>query len=314
MMNKAALPKPLRGIVPPMITPLLDNETLDEAGLERLINHILGGGVHGLFVLGTTGELNSLSYQLRHQLVNRSCELVNGRVPVLVGITDTVLSESLRLAGTAAECGASAVVAAPPFYFSLTQKELIAYYHRLADQLPLPLFLYNMPSHTKIMIEPATVKILAEHPNIIGVKDSSGNGVNFQMLQYLLQDYPDFSLFVGPEELTAEVVLLGAHGGVNGGANMFPQLYVDLYNAASAREIDRLIPLQQKVMQISAQLYQVGSSGASYLQGLKCALSLMGFCQNILADPLQAFPEKEQKIIQNYLEEMDVKIKVPVAS
>ena len=93
------LPKPLRGIIVPMVTPLLDRDTLDTAGLERLIEHILSGGVHGLFVLGTTGEAPSLSYALRYELIERVCNQVQQRVPVLVGITDTSFIESVKMAG-----------------------------------------------------------------------------------------------------------------------------------------------------------------------------------------------------------------------
>lgn len=117
--------------------------------------------------------------------------------------------------------GADALVAAPPYYFAPGQAELIQYYNDLANQLPLPLFLYNMPSHVKVMIEPETVLALSENPNIIGLKDSSANGVYFQKLIYLLRNKPEFTLLCGPEEMTAEVILMGGHGGVNGGANLF---------------------------------------------------------------------------------------------
>lgn len=300
------LPKPLRGIIPPMITPLLDTDTLDLESLEKLISHLVEGGVHGLFILGTTGELSSLSYHLRHELIKQTCELVNQRVPVLVGITETALEESVQLARTAATSGATAVVAAAPYYFNLSQPELIAYYQHLADQVPLPLLLYNMPSHTKINLEPDTVKSLAQHSNVVGIKDSSGNGVKFQHLQYLLKNDPDFSVLVGPDELTTEVVLLGAHGGINGGANLFPQLYVNLYEAASRQDLTAALPLHAQVMAVCAQLYQVGNTSASYLQGVKCALSLMGLCRNVLAWPLQPFGTREQAIIRKYLDEMNV--------
>ncbi len=114
--QKSGLVLPLRGIIPPMVTPLLDRDTLDVPGLERLIEHILRGGVHGLFVLGTTGEAPSLSHRLRRELVERTCRQVNDRVPVLVGITDTAFVESVQMACIAAEAGASAVVLAPPYY------------------------------------------------------------------------------------------------------------------------------------------------------------------------------------------------------
>ena len=110
--NLNILPRPLRGIITPMITPLLDRDKLDVAGLDRLIEHILGGGVHGLFILGTTGEAPSLSYRLRYELIDRACKQVNGRVPILVGITDTCFTESINMAIKAKDTGAQAVVLA----------------------------------------------------------------------------------------------------------------------------------------------------------------------------------------------------------
>src|ERR1700722_3121264 len=107
----------LRGIIPPVVTPLLGRDELDAAGLERLIEHMLAGGVHGLFLLGTTGEAPGLSYRLRREFIERACRQVAGRVPVLVGITDTAFVEALNLARFAAEAGAQALVLAPPFSY-----------------------------------------------------------------------------------------------------------------------------------------------------------------------------------------------------
>ena len=114
----------LKGLIPPMVTPLIDNNTLDRDGTVRLVEHMIAGGVHGIFILGTTGEAQSLAYHLRYELTELVCSAVAGRVPVLVGVTDTSLEESLRLAHKAAECGAAAVVAAPPYYFAPSQTEL----------------------------------------------------------------------------------------------------------------------------------------------------------------------------------------------
>src|SRR5215212_6781853 len=116
---------PYSGIIPPIITPLKDRDTLDVEGLGRLVEHMIGGGVHGIFALGTTGEAPSLSYRLRREMVERTCKLVNGRVPVLVGITDTSFVESVNLAVHAAEQGAEAVVLSAPYYFPVGQPELI---------------------------------------------------------------------------------------------------------------------------------------------------------------------------------------------
>lgn len=292
----------LHGIIPPMITPLKGNDELDIAGMERLTEHLIAGGVHGIFLLGTTGEAQSLTYHLRYQFVERVCRQVAGRVPVLVGVTDTSFDESVQLAIHAAECGAVAVVAAPPYYYSPSQQEMIEYYTALADALPLPLYLYNMPANVKVSFAPATVKTLAQHPNIIGLKDSSANMTYFQTLLYLLRDQPDFALLVGPEELTGESVLMGADGGVNGGANIIPSLYVDMYNAAVAHDVMRVRELQQRIMQISTTIYTVGKYGSSYLKGVKCALSLLGICNDYLSYPYRKFRDEERARIREALE------------
>ncbi|WP_281297282.1 dihydrodipicolinate synthase family protein [Flavobacterium limnophilum] len=295
------------GIIPPMVTPLLsDNLSLDLEGVKHLVEHLVSGGVHGIFILGTTGESTSLSYKTREQLIVESCKAVNGRVPVFVGITDTSIEESVHLALIAQKAGAAAVVAAPPYYYGLGQEELYKYYWSLADQVSLPLFLYNMPSHTKINIDVKTVVRLSEHSNIIGLKDSSANAVYFQSLCYLLKT--NFSLLVGPEEITAETVLMGGNGGVNGGANLFPKLYVALYNAALAKDFARIEELQDLVMEISTRIYTVGSYGSSYLKGLKGALSALGIVNGNIAPPFTTFDEKEMtKVIANI---KDIEIKV----
>lgn len=289
------LPKPLTGIIPPMVTPLLDRDSLDIEGTQRLVEHILAGGVSGLFILGTTGEAPGLSYRLRYELIERVCRQVHNRVPVLVGITDTSGVESLKLAEFAQVHGASAAVLAPPYYFTAGQPELLEYLHHLAPKIPLPIFLYNMPGYTKIMIEPDTVLQAAQIPNIVGIKDSSANMIYFHKLRLLFKDKPDFTLLVGPDELLAESVLLGAHGGVCGGANMVPSLYVDLYKAAEKRDFDMLTKLHQQVMKISMTIYSTGKYGSSIIKGIKCTLKLMGICDDFISEPFHRFrlPQRE---------------------
>lgn len=300
-MSNSPLPMPLKGIIPPLVTPLLDDQHLDLPSLEKLVNHLLKGGVHGLFILGTTGECTSLSYAIRKEMIDSVCRLVNGRVPVLVGITDTAPEESIVLTDYSKECGAAAVVAAPPYYFGLSQPEMVTYFEKLADRLCLPLFLYNMPSHTKTMIAVDTVEKLAKHPNIVGFKDSSANASYFNALLYSFRNQPEFSLFVGPEEMMASAVLMGAHGGVSGGANMFPKLYVSLYEAAKSYQMDEVLSLQEKVMEVSAKIYSVGTYGSSYLKGLKAALSVLGLCENYLAGPHSAFETDQVEVIRQNL-------------
>ncbi len=309
-MTNTNLPKPLRGIIPPLISPLIDSDTLDREGLERLIEHVIAGGVHGIFILGTTGEAQSLSYRLRGELIRETCRLVNGRLPVLVGITDTSIVESLNLAKKAADCGAAAVVSAAPYFYALAQPEIIAFYTRLTDELPLPLFLYNIPACTKVSFSPATIRTLAENPKIAGLKDSSANGAYFQLVCNEMKDNKDFSLLVGPEEMMAEAVLMGAHGGVNGGANMFPWLYVQLYEAARARDFEKIGNLQEKVLDISRSIYNVGKYAPNYIRGIKCVLSLMGICSDVLAEPFFHFLPKEREMVLMAVEKMNLGVKL----
>ncbi len=287
-----------------MVTPLEDQDKLDNKGIERLIEHLIEGGVHGLFILGTTGEAVSLSYRLRFELIERVCKQVSGRIPVLVGITDTSLSESLRMADMAARSDADAVVAAPPYYFTPTQDELRAYFNSLAEELPLPLFLYNMPSHTKIQFETETISDLADQSNIIGLKDSSADLIHFQKIVLMLKDRPDFTLLAGPEQLLMQTVLMGGHGGVNGGANMFPRLYVGMYEAAIQRDFDRIKVFQKRIMQISSEIYSVDYSGNSALKGIKCALSIMEICNDYIAAPLSSLNTDQREKIEGFLKNL----------
>jgi 4-hydroxy-tetrahydrodipicolinate synthase len=300
--------KPLCGIIPPLVTPLKDNETLDVESLERLIEHLIAGGVHGLFILGTTGEEQSLSYDVRKQMVKESCRINRGRLPLLACITDTSIVESIKLARVAADCGADGVVSAPPYYFATGQPELAQFYEELVPQLPLPVFLYNMPSHVKVSFAPDTVRRIAQNEQVIGFKDSSANAVYFQSVMYKMQERPDFAMLVGPEEITGECVLLGAHGGVNGGANMFPELYVGMYNAARSGNLTRVRQLQQFIMQISTTVYTVGKHGSSYLKGLKCALSLLGIINDdFVASPFYKFEAPERDRIRQALAALPLK-------
>lgn len=298
----------LQGIVPPLVTPLLGSNQLDEYSLDRLIEHVIEGGVQGLFILGTTGEISRLSGELKNEVIRKTCRIVNKRVPVLVGITDTAIYETLRLENEAYEAGADAVVLAPPFYYHVEQDELSDYFSEVANSTSLPLYLYNMPSRTHINIEVNTVVEASEHPKILGIKDSSGDLMYVQSLIYAFRDRSKFSVFVGPEEIMAQAVLLGADGGVNGGANLFPKLFVDLYEAASKSEIDKVNQLQIIVTQISNTLYKVGIKQPNYTKIVKEALSQMGICGPYMEKPYIPFSESDRKIIENCIENINVPV------
>jgi 4-hydroxy-tetrahydrodipicolinate synthase len=294
---------PLHGVVPPMVTPLDARQRVDVEGLERLVEHIVvRGGVHGLFILGTTGEAAALDDDVRRDLVKRTCALVAGRVPVLVGVTSTRVAESVRMARVAADCGATAAVISAPFYLPLEQQELVDYVQSVVAQGPLPFYIYNIPQLTKTAYEPATVLRLSELPNVIGLKDSSGDLNYLQQLQKRVRR-PDWSFFVGTESLLAEAVMSGSHGCVGGGANLDPKLFVSLYAAARAGDVDRIAALQARLMMLD-RIYRLAAGTGSIIRGLKCALRCLGICGDHMGAPLRSCTAAERRTIEQYLEDL----------
>jgi 4-hydroxy-tetrahydrodipicolinate synthase len=284
-----------------LVTPLLSRDELDVTGLERLVERVIAAGCSGVFVLGSTGEAQALSYRLRLEMVRETARVVARRVPVLTGITDTSVVECIRFGNAAVEAGATALVTAPPYYFRLSQTDLLRHAQTVADEAAAPLFLYNIPNLTKIGYEAETAARAAEHPNIAGFKDSSGDLIYFQRVLRLVANRPEFTVLMGPEELLAQAVLLGAHGGICGGANLRPELYVALYRAAAQKNITDIACLGARVMDLSEHVYRVGDPATSYFRGLKCALGLEGICSELPAAPLAPFPESERDKIRAWL-------------
>ncbi len=291
-----------------MVTPLRDRDELDVAGMEKVVEHILSGGVSGLFILGTTGEGPGLSYRLRRELIGRVCRQVNHRVPVLVAITDTAFAESVNLARRAAECGADAVVAAPPYYMPEGQPELQEWLAHLVPELPLPLFLYNMPPLTKVSYELETVRRALDQPRILGLKDSSGDLNYFKNVATFLKQRPDWSLFIGSEEKLLDALQLGGHGGVSGGANLFPKIYVKLCETFQAGDVTRAQELQREIQRISTSLYRVGKHPSTIIKGIKCALTCLGICDDFMAEPFHRFRESERELVRARLKEIEARL------
>ena len=290
----------LKGIVPPMITPLLGRDQLDVAGFENVLERVLGGGVHGIFILGTTGEAPSLSYRLRREVIDRACKIVRGRVPVLVGITDTSMVEAVNLARHAATAGAQALVTAAPYYFPEGQPELIDFVEGLVPQLPLPLYVYNMPQMTKVTFEPETIRRLTQLEGLIGLKDSSGDLNYYRQLVEVAKARPDWRVFVGPEHLLVDTLRLGGHGGVNGGAQIDPHLLVGLYDATVRGDNAEVTRLQARLLKLG-EVYRIGKHASTVIKGVKCALNLLGVCSGEMSEPFRAFNEPERRKVAQVL-------------
>jgi dihydrodipicolinate synthase/N-acetylneuraminate lyase len=298
---------PLRGIIPPVVTPLTDINNLDLNGLEKLIEHLLTGGVHGLFMLGTIGEGSSLSLNLRKELLRRTSELVKNRIPVIAGITDTSFSNSLELAEYAAALGLDGVVIAPPYYIPITQEEMMGYLENLAPRLPLPFIMYDMPGCTKLHMTVETVR-KARELGAIGIKDSSGDMSYLFSLINEFKACPEFSVITGTELFIPETILQGGHGAVPGGANMFPGLFLDFYNASVNRDLSEIARLRDLVMLVNDSIYNVGKHNSRIIKGIKCALSIMDLCNDYVALPIRKHSQSERRKIEHSVEQLNLMI------
>ena len=277
-----------------MVTPLDECRKLDKDGVKNMVGHLVDGGVDGIFLLGTTGEGPHLGYAIRRELVKETCRIVKGKVPVLVGITETDIEGAVSFAKECKTFGAKGAVAAPPYYFRLTQHECVAWYTELADRLPIPLVIYDMPAHTDTILEPTTVAKLAAHPNIAAMKDSSSVIALFNKYRVALEPFADrFSLFMGPDEAMGEAVLLGADGGVCTGANLWPRKFKEMYLAAKDGNVEKVRALQKFTTTSSYLLYGLGQGQIGFLKGVKAALAEMGLIKNVLASPFEPFSGKE---------------------
>lgn len=292
------------GVIPPVVSPMIAPDQLDGPAVDRIVEHLISGGVSGLFVLGTTGEGPSLTYQMRYEMVELTCEAAAGRVPVFVGVTDTCLAESIALAEHAARCQAAAIVAAAPFYFDVSQQALETWFDALATASPLPLMLYNMPSCVDVVLDPATVDSLSQHPNIIGIKDSGGDMAYFTSLCERHRHRSDFVIFMGPEERLAEAVASGASGGVCGGANLLPHVYTALYKAATRGDHAAIAEGKDLIRRVFESVYLDDNGRMKLIPGLKRAMHALGLCSPVVAPPLSLVTESHASRIRSALPQL----------
>lgn len=303
---KQELNQHIHGIVPPVPTPLTESGAIDVPALERLLERVIQGGVHGVFMLGTTGEGLSLGDSRRYELLAESCRIVDDRIPIFVGITATAYTESIQVARRAADSGCEAVVAAPPPYFPLSEEEMEAYFLRLAKDSPLPLVLYNFPGVTGMEITAETVGRLLDEQAIVGLKDSSGDLDYFQRVLGVTASRKDFPLLIGPEALLPETLAMGGSGGVTGGANIWPELFVDLYNSALEGDQQHLAALVDNLNSLG-RFYDVGPrTPPAIVARIKCALSICGVCSDATALPISRTPPTERQKIEQILRELPI--------
>src|SRR5437773_7112714 len=236
----------IRGIVPPVATPMRANEDLDLPRLRWFLDHLIESGVHGVFVLGTNSEFYALDEREKQEVIATAVAQVNHRVPVFAGTGAESTREAIRLTRMAEKEGADGVSVITPYFISPNQQEIFDHFRRVAESTALPVILYNNPSTCGgLKIDPDTVGRLAEVPNILGVKDSSGDLQNTQEYMRVVPDR--FSVLQGRDTLIYQALIFGARGAVPATANIAARLVVDIYEAAMRGDHTAAKAAQQKL-------------------------------------------------------------------
>lgn len=295
------------GVIPPVVTPLTTDGELDRPSLERVVGHLLDGGVSGLFALGSSGETAYLTPGQQDEVIEVIVAAAAGQVPVLVGAIETTTNRAIERAQRAAALGADAVVATAPFYTRTNDLEIDRHFRDIAAAVDLPLLAYDVPVCVHSKLDPELLLPLAADGVLAGVKDSSGDDGSFRRLVLGARDLPDFSVLTGHELVVDAMMLGGADGSVPGLGNVDPHGYVRLHHAAvtgdwatAKAEQDRLVGLFDI---IRAARPGTASATAAGLGAFKTALMLRGIITtNVMSPPMRRLDAAETATIAECLD------------
>ncbi len=290
----------LRGIIPPIATPVDEQERVDEQALRQLVRALLTAGVHGMFVLGSTGAFAHLTDKEKERALDIVLSEVDKKVPVLVGATETGTRRAVKWAQIAQQRGADALVIAPPFYYPLTEAEVEQHYRALASECAMPIIAYHIPATTKVWFSVALVERLSELPNIVGIKDSSGDlTFTFSVIDRM-RERP-FAILQGHDSLVAPSLLYGAHGAINSLANLVPEWFVALYDASQKEDASLAISWQQQINNLIGQL-----DAFPFFPALKAALHLRWGIPERVTAPFHPLSEEQKACLWTALQSAGV--------
>lgn len=261
----------LKGVIPPIITPVDADENVDEAGLKRVIDHVINGGVHGVFVLGSNGEFYGLDYENQKRAIEITVKHVNKRVPVYAGASAITTRGCIKLAKAAEAAGADAITVLTPMFITPNEQELYNHFVAVAESTKLPVLLYNNPGKTNNNISVSLVEKLAKIENIVGIKNTSSDFV--QTIEYIrvTKDIKNFKVLGGIDYLICATLAYGGVGCIAGTANVAPRLVVDIYDKYMAGDFDGAMAAQYKLIPLR-NAYNYGT----FPVVMKDCLNLMG--------------------------------------
>jgi 4-hydroxy-tetrahydrodipicolinate synthase len=297
-MGKKTVFKP-KGIIPAVITPLTTEGKFNEKAMRKLLNYLIGAGVHGLFVVGTTGEFYGLTPEEKRDIFSLTVDEAKGKIPVYAGTNGITTRETVMLTQLAEECKVDAVSVLTPMFIAPDQNQLIRHFQTIAQNTNLPLILYNNPPKTSVSLTPDTVAKLAEAPNIVGIKDSSGDLTVTAEYIRLTQHMNDFSVLMGRDTLIYGGLCYGAAGSIAAGANVAPALCVDIYEKYMAGDLKGSLKAQFTLAPL-----RIAFALGTFPAVIKESLTLLGFEAGPCMEPAGPLTSDEKAKLINVLTEM----------
>lgn len=291
------------GVVVPMVTPVR-NGAVDMEAVATIIRSFVEAGVDTL-IMGTTGEGNLVSMGEGIDMVHTAVEAAEGKIRIYAGVTGLCLKEQISQIEGFARAGADVAVAVLPSYYALDEEQMVAYYTALADASPLPLMLYNILATTHLSIPVEAVRKLAEHPNIVGLKDSERDLDRMEACIEIARSREDFTYFCGWAAQSAHALELGADGIVPSTGNFVPKHFRALYDAAVEGDMEEANRLQAATDDM-AKIYQQGRPLGKQLAALKCIMEQCELCGKEMLPPLTMLSEAEYKTIIEQISEFEL--------
>ena len=284
-----------KGSLVALVTPMLASGEIDYAKLEKLIDFHITQGSNGLVIAGTTGESATLDFDEHCELLNRSREMINQRIPMIAGTGANSTSEAIHLTRCAKDAGSDAALLVTPYYNKPTQHGLYLHHKTIAEAVALDQLLYNVPGRTACDMLPATVHLLSQVKNIIGIKEATGDLERLRQIQELVS--ADFNLLSGDDATTCDFILQGGHGSISVTANVAPAQMAAMCSAALAGQSEQAETIDQQI----ADLHRVLFVEANPIP-VKWAVHKMGYCDNVLRLPMTTLAEEYQDEVLNALE------------
>lgn len=303
-----AISRQYPGVFAAMSTPMTAEGEPDPAGIRNVVDYLYASGVTGLSLLGSTGESPLLTIAQRQQVLETALAAANGRGTVYTGAASTIEAEVVKSLKTASQ-GAAGALVPPPYYYPLGNDGVIGFYQRVAEASPVPIIMYNIPRMTKIQITPEAVSTLIEHPNIMGLKDSSGDFGYFCSIARIGKEKGNdgFTLYTGSDAMLAVSLFAGGQGVIGGTVNVVPEVEAALFRAYQQGDYDQAVALQGRIAKATA------STGiGTFPAGVKGQYALKGLCGKYMAPPIPALTDAELEQLRQRLVEAGVQLNVAV--